>query len=87
MKGHMGEAIIYESYVPDSALQKIMTNEGIMYGITLSQDYVAGNGTTIWATTGGYNNNVAGIGREDCQIMDQKQSWSTIANTAINPII
>ncbi|MEZ4902515.1 MAG: hypothetical protein R2822_12575 [Spirosomataceae bacterium] len=59
----------------------------LKYGITLDQttttNYLSGTGSTIWTAGGGYDNSIAGIGREDCQDLHQKQVCSLV-NTAQN---
>jgi gliding motility-associated-like protein len=53
------------------------------YGITLTSDYLAGDGTTkIFDLTAnaGYTKNIFGIGRSDCQGLHQRQSKSVNAD-------
>ncbi|GAB5525033.1 MAG: hypothetical protein Roseis2KO_29050 [Roseivirga sp.] len=61
---------------------RIETSMAIKYGITLDQssatNYTRSDATTIWdATTNAtYNNDIAGIGRDDDACLNQKQSQS-----------
>ncbi|MFN4363328.1 beta strand repeat-containing protein [Chryseobacterium hispalense] len=91
--GAIPELIGYNSYVTNTTdIQKINTYLAVKYGMTLDQtaplNYLASNGTTIWwnATTNtGYNNNIAGIARDDFSALNQKQSQSV--NSGLQPVI
>ena len=88
LNGRMTEVVSY-SY-PKSAIeqQKIQSYLGIKNGITLHNtnsttpndlcdvDYIDSNGTIIWnsSNNNGYNYDIAGIGRDDNTLLNQKQS-------------
>jgi len=61
---------------------RIETSMAIKYGITLDQtsatNYTRSDGTAVWnaITNATYNNDIAGIGRDDDACLDQKQSQS-----------
>lgn len=61
---------------------RIESSMAIKYGVTLDQtsatNYTRSDATTVWdATTNAtYNNDIAGIGRDDGACLDQKQSQS-----------
>jgi hypothetical protein len=76
--GFIGEIILYDKALTAVEMQRINTYLSVKYGITYAQDYLSGDGTTIWdvGATGGYDNDIAGIGRDDCQGLNQKQSKS-----------
>ncbi len=89
--GLIPEVIAYEQQLSDPDMQKVQTYLAIKYGTTLGQsytataglnvinyNYVATDGTIIWSTTAnsGYNNNIFGIGRDDAEALNQKQSRS-----------
>ena len=64
-------------------IQRVESYLAIKYGITLDQtaatDYLASDGATImWDATaaGTYNNDIAGIGRDDAQALEQRVSKS-----------
>lgn len=87
--GGIAEVVVYNRNLTALEKQKVNTYMGIKYGVTYPQDYVAAAGTTIYSQAG-YMNNIAGIGREQCQGLNQKQSRSvnaglmpTIGNVAI----
>ncbi len=77
---------------PASTLRQIESYLAIKYGVTLSNntdgdanvleagegDYVASNGTVFWDAdeVSGFQNNVAGIGRDDATCLNQLQSKS-----------
>jgi hypothetical protein len=78
--GHIAEVIIYTQGL--SAAEELRVNSylALKYGITLDQttatNYVSSTDAVIWTAGGGYDNFIAGIGREDCQDLFQKQSQS-----------
>ena len=85
--GHMGEVIVYNRQVTPAEALRINSYLALKYGVTLDQttpnNYVATNwdgvtGTVYWDVTAntGYNNNIAGIGRDDSTSLLQKQSRS-----------
>lgn len=77
--GLIGEAIAYERNLTEAEKQRVRTYVAVKYGVTLQHNYIASNGTTtFWdlTTNTGYNNNIAGIARDDNGSLNQKQSWS-----------
>ncbi|MFM2268709.1 MAG: hypothetical protein RL757_2150, partial [Bacteroidota bacterium] len=84
LKADMGEIIAYEENLTGTALEKVRSYLAIKYGLTLNHNYLSATGSTIYSLTG-YANNVAGIGREDAQGLDQKQSKSV--NAGFQPTI
>ncbi len=80
--GLLPEVIVYNRELTDAEIKRVNTYLGIKYGIQLTEDYIAGNGTSIiWDKTANaaYHNNVTVIGRDDCQGLSQKQSKSVNA--------
>lgn len=86
--GEISEIILYNS---NKALDRarIESYLAIKYGITLSQasaqNYVNSANTVVWnaTTNAGYNNNIAGIARDDSSALNQKQSRSVNAGLQI----
>ncbi|MFK7848676.1 MAG: T9SS type A sorting domain-containing protein [Rhodothermales bacterium] len=77
--GEIAEFIVYTTdHGNADDEQKIQSYLAIKYSITLPNDLLATDGTTLWnATTNAtYNNGVAGIGRDDGSALNQKQSTS-----------
>ncbi len=80
--GKIAEIISYSVRPTDAENDRIESYLAIKYGITLDQtsgrDYVNSAGTTIWDATvnATYNNDIAGIGRDDLSCLEQKQSTS-----------
>nr|WP_295923882.1 T9SS type A sorting domain-containing protein [uncultured Dyadobacter sp.] len=77
--GLIGEVIAYERDLSEAEKQRVRTYTAIKYGITLPHNYIASNGSTIiWnqAANTGYNNNIAGIAKDDNGALHQKQSRS-----------
>ncbi len=81
----VGEMIVFSSALASADINKIESYLGIKYGITLTHDYVATNGTTLWnlTTNAGYNNNIAGIGRDDEAGIDQPKSLGINATSSL----
>ncbi|HMQ87875.1 MAG TPA: right-handed parallel beta-helix repeat-containing protein, partial [Flavilitoribacter sp.] len=75
-KGPIAEFILYEDPLTPTDRQKVETYLAIKYGVTLASDYLAGDGSVIRGLGSGYDNDIAGIGRDDCQALNQKQSRS-----------
>lgn len=89
LDGRILEVISFTARNNQANRNKIESYLAIKYGITLgvngvSQDYVDSNGTTIWDASAntGYNFDIAGIGRDDNSLLNQKQSRS-VNNSAI----
>ncbi|NII26974.1 T9SS type A sorting domain-containing protein [Pseudoflavitalea sp. X16] len=83
--GHIHEVIVYNRALPANELRRAHSYLALKYGITLSGDYIATDGTTSYwtiANNTGYLANIAGIGRDDNTGLYQKQSRSV--NTAGN---
>ncbi|WP_185113514.1 hypothetical protein, partial [Chryseobacterium sp. CCH4-E10] len=78
----MGDMINFGFVLTAVQRIRIQTYLGIKYGITLGNtsnqvSYLASDGTTtIWTGSGTYQNNIAGIGRDDLSALYQKQSQS-----------
>ncbi|MCB9032969.1 MAG: gliding motility-associated C-terminal domain-containing protein [Chitinophagales bacterium] len=81
--GDIAEVILYDRNLTEEEKQRVETYMALRYGTTLSHNYLSGKSDTIWYTGGGYDNNIAGIGREDCQLLLQKQSQSTNTTNVI----
>ncbi|MEO5778119.1 MAG: LamG-like jellyroll fold domain-containing protein [Flavobacterium sp.] len=89
LDGRVAEVITYSSRKNDATERtKIESYLGVKYGITLgvngtSQNYLASDGTIIWdaSANSGYNYDIAGIGRDDIEKLNQKQSKSVNANS------
>lgn len=80
--GDIAENIVYNVKVSPAELVRINTYLAIKYGVTLKNtstyQYEATDGSLVWdgAGSGGFHNNVAGIGRDEMEDLDQKQSRS-----------
>lgn len=77
LTGRIAEVIVYPSAMASSATstRQVESYLGIKYGITLSHDYLASDGTVTFGV-GSFGTNIAGIGRDDNSALDQKQSRS-----------
>jgi FG-GAP-like repeat len=90
--GDEAENIMYSSALSATDKNRVESYLAIKYGITLDQttpqNYLAADGTTkIWdpSVNGAYKNDIAGIGRDDAEGLNQKQSLS--ANLGVRPTI
>lgn len=84
--GLIGEVIAYQRDLTEAEKQRVRSYVAIKYGITLPHNYIASNGSTeFWniTTNTGYNNNIAGIARDDDGALYQKQSKSIAAATGV----
>lgn len=81
--GKMGEVLIYSNTaLTATEKQKINSYLAIKWGVTLDQtaatNYLASDASVTWNATaaGARNHNIAGIGRDVCSELHQKQSQS-----------
>lgn len=84
--GDIAEVIIYSTDITNAERMMIQTYLAIKYGITLNHNYLASDGsTTIWTLGGGFDNDIAGIGRDECDTdrLHQKQSKSSNADALV----
>ncbi|HRH68268.1 MAG TPA: hypothetical protein PLB89_02055 [Flavobacteriales bacterium] len=90
----MGEIIIYNSALSAAEVARVESYLALKYGITrggnsgtgASYNYVNSSGATIWDKTAnaGYNNDIAGIGRDDGSALVQRQSISVNNNESVS---
>ena len=85
--GKIAEVMVYAADLSDTDLAKAQSYLAVKYGITLAGDYLASDGTVLWSSGGGYDNDIAAIGRDDTSDLNQPKSRSvngdaivTIAN-------
>lgn len=77
LTGNIAELIAYEGVVNATNRNTIESYLAVKYGITLGHNYVATDGSTvIYNTSNGYAFDIAGIGREDNELLAQTQSKS-----------
>ena len=91
LNGMLTEIVSYSSPNSAINQQKIQSYLGIKYGVTLQDvssvvtthrlndvDYIDSQGTVIWDTSANtaHNYDIAGIGRDDQSLLDQRQSRS-----------
>lgn len=89
--GDISEVIVFSDDLTSDERNRVETYLAIKYGITKNsaddgttgavdeRDYRDAEGTVIWDFTdqsSGYNNDIAGIGRDDAQCFEQRQSSS-----------
>lgn len=86
LPGDLQEVIWYKRTLNSTEIKQVETYLALKHGITLggnsgtasTYNYLNSLGTTIWdkSTNTGYNNDIAGIGRDDLSGLYQKQSNS-----------
>ncbi|HEX8998321.1 MAG TPA: hypothetical protein VGB07_00385, partial [Blastocatellia bacterium] len=93
--GPIAEVVAYNRNLTAAEKNRVESYLAIKYGITLGDNttpvnYADSDGTVIWTGGSPYQNDIAGIGRDDEQVLNQKQSNSvnagnilTIGNGAI----
>ena len=74
--GRISEVIVFTDTLSAIEKQQVNSYLAIKYGLTITQDYLSSNGTIKKDIGDGYANNIAGIGRDDCSGLHQKQSKS-----------
>lgn len=74
--GNISEVIVYTDSLSDLDKQKINSYLAVKYGITLNHNYISSSGSVKKDINDGYANTIAGIGRDDCSGLYQKQSKS-----------
>ncbi|MBT34602.1 MAG: hypothetical protein CMO01_33485 [Thalassobius sp.] len=79
--GRISEILVYSSNLGSADIQQIESYLAIKYGITIGSisntfDYVDSDGSVIWNGNSTYQNDIAGIGRDDDSGLNQKQSKS-----------
>ena len=86
--GSIAEVIGFTSTLTTTDREQVQTYLGIKYGITVNNDYLASDGTTLWDATAlaTYHNDLAGIGRDDASELEQKQSEADILTVALGSL-
>jgi len=89
-KGDVSEYVMFADALSAADRLKVESYLALKYGKTLgvngtSLDYTSTNGTTIWDQSNGaaYNWDVIGIGRDDIEDLNQKQSHTSDDTTRI----
>ncbi|MFD0863446.1 LamG-like jellyroll fold domain-containing protein [Sungkyunkwania multivorans] len=96
--GEIAEVLVYNRAITNATERdQIDTYLALKYGVSLNKDYIAVDASItnpLWdyGNTGGFDNDITGIGREDCQGLYQKQSISSandgivaIGNISLDP--
>ncbi|MBK7872689.1 MAG: hypothetical protein IPJ74_19435 [Saprospiraceae bacterium] len=89
--GVMSEVVVYNRALSNDEVRRVNSYLALKYGVTLDQttptDYLASDGVTkMWtaADNSGYGSDIAGIGRDDCTQLNQKQSKSANSDALIS---
>ncbi|MEM7036535.1 MAG: hypothetical protein AAF570_06095, partial [Bacteroidota bacterium] len=72
------EVIVYENHIvsTNNEMERINAYLCLKYGITSEIDYYNSNNLSVWTLGGGYDNDIAGLARDDLSCLNQKQSQS-----------
>lgn len=86
--GVLAEVISFNSNLSAADRLKVQTYLGLKYGITMGNNanpvnYTASDGTVLWTGSTTFQNNIAGIVRDDASALFQKQSRSVNAGLQI----
>ncbi len=83
-QGGMAEVIVYNSGQTTAEKHSIESYLGIKYGLTLNHNYLASDGSTVvWTLGGGFDYDIAGVGRDDASGLGQVKSKSVNANSLV----
>lgn len=74
--GRISEVIVFTDTLSSLEKQKVNSYLAVKYGLTMIQNYLSSTGTLQKDINDGYANDIAGIGRDDCSGLHQKQSKS-----------
>lgn len=74
--GDISEVLVYTDLLSSSDKQRIYSYLAIKYGISLTHNYYSSAGTILKPASDGFENQIFGIGRDDCSGLNQKQSQS-----------
>ncbi|MFW5851659.1 MAG: hypothetical protein ACOCWB_05500, partial [Bacteroidota bacterium] len=77
--GTITEVIAYNKTLTNTEMQKVETYLALKHGISLSKNYINSEDVVIWnySANNGYNNDIAGIGKDMISLLNQKQSHSS----------
>lgn len=86
--GVIGEVVHYNKIPSATEKARIDSYLGLKYGVTLGTNaspfsYVGSDSNTFWTGSTTYQNNIAGIGRDDISDLIQKQSQSVNAGRQV----
>jgi uncharacterized repeat protein (TIGR01451 family) len=76
--GDIAEVLIYQRNLTTAERERVHSYLALKYGMTLTHDYQSSAGTLLWdvGASGGYDNDIAGIGVDTVSSLSQAQSAS-----------
>jgi hypothetical protein len=88
LAGAIGEVIVYNEALTSQEIQQIESYLAVKYGITLNRDYLDSDGTLLFTADGAggnvHDNDIAGIGLEECAVeLNQQKSISENADAVV----
>lgn len=78
-QGDIAEDALWNRVLTAKERQRVNSYLAVKYGLTLNQNYLASDSVTIWwdrTVNTGYNNDMAGLARDNRSVLHQKQSKS-----------
>jgi len=81
--GDIAEVVVYPSALASAERERVESYLALKYGITLSHDYRRSDNTVLWAVGGGYDREIAGIGRDTVWPLDQRIARASSAGGAL----
>nr|WP_161964271.1 gliding motility-associated C-terminal domain-containing protein [Chitinophaga flava] len=76
-QGKTAEIIVYDHALNAAEQQRVYSYLSLKYGVTMNkgaQNYLASDGSTFWRADATYKNRITGIGRDDVNGLNTKQS-------------
>ncbi|MCH2044983.1 MAG: PA14 domain-containing protein, partial [Saprospiraceae bacterium] len=90
-QGDIAEVVIYTKPLTNNERIRVNSYLAIKYGLTLSHNYLSSDGTNIWdrnttvSNSGdNYNNDIAGIGRDNNSDLNQPRSKSESSDAVVD---
>ncbi|GEM_PF-3050084 len=92
LTGSLAEIVVFNTSLAPASVNQVESYLAVKYGITLGSpasviNYVNSAGGTTWTGTAAYQNNIAGIGRDDNAALNQLQSKSVTSNIVTMAVI
>lgn len=92
LTGSLAEVIVFNTVLSPANVQQVQSYLAVKYGITLGNpanvvNYVNSASGVTWTGTAAYQNNIAGIGRDDNAALNQLQSKSVTSNVVTMAVL
>ncbi len=81
--GDIAEIVVYPNALASAERERVESYLALKYGITLSHDYRSSTNAVLWVVGEGYDNDIAGVGRDAVWPLDQRIARSSSAGGAL----